>query len=177
MAAAQFGLSAATSVADAATQSSQANASARESNERYRSISEAAIESYQTDLKQLSIRTAQEDAAISQAATQNAEQAEDARGATLVRAAGAGISGASVEALLSEFSSIESENAATIARNREWSRRSISDTAEKLRADAQQRISGAAPRKTYGPSPFALALDVAGAGLQAYGDYKRDKTP
>jgi hypothetical protein len=177
LAATSLGVSAASSIAGAASASSQAKATAKEDNARYRSVSDAAIESYQADLKQLSMRSAQEDAALAQTATENAQQAEDARGTTLVRAAGAGVSGESIEAILAEFSAIEAENESALKKNREWSKQSMRDTAEQLRSNATQRIAGAAPRKIKGPSPFGLALDIAGAGLQAYGDYKHDRPP
>lgn len=167
-----FALAAAGAATQYAENNQKAKAAGREGAERYRSVSEAALEDYNTNSRQLTIRNAQEDAAASQEAIALSHEADEASGSARAIAGARGVGGNTVDALLSEFSAIESENLFAGVRNRLWSRMAIEDHRLGLRSAAQQRISGAAPSRVFGQSGLSLALDIGGAGLNAAANYR-----
>lgn len=172
-----FAVSAAATTAATVQQAQQASNAAKEQNAKYRSVSDAATINYYENLKQLAIQGDQENAALSQAGQQVAASATAARGTVQARAAAAGISGVSVEALLGEFSAIEAASNADLSRNREWAGMARADTARSLRANMQQQLSSAAPNRIYGPSVGGYLASMAGQAASAYSMYRANVPP
>lgn len=149
-----------------AAQQSQANAAGKYQNKRYNAVSEEALGSYGRDLSQLSLRDQQESVASAQAAGHNRMEADATVGTISNRAAAAGVSGKSVNAAINEFRVIEWENDFNIWRNRAWQSAQIETNKQASRANAQSRISGAAPQPIQQPSSAGLVI-AAGSGVMA----------
>lgn len=162
-------VSAGAQVGNFVAQSQQASSAAKTGNARYASVATAAMENYRANLNQLYIRSDQQFAADTQTAKSLHDDAAKAIGTVNARAGAAGVSGASVNALMSEFASIEAENAASLQRQQLWNRQATQDQAISLRSQVQQRLTESAPTKINGPSPFGLIAGLAGTALSVYG--------
>jgi hypothetical protein len=127
---------------------------------------------YRRGVNQLLIRDSQEVSAF----TREAETAKRTVGSQKATArsvmSAAGLAGNSVNQLLAEFDRLDADNELALGTNLSIRRQQLRENMEGLRADAQSRISAAAPQPVNSPSPFALALDVGAAGLNAANTWK-----
>jgi len=169
-----FAVGAAATTAATAQAANQAKETATTNNKRYNSIAEAAAENYRANLGQLAIRGDQEYAAAVQEGQQLTQAADAARGTVRTRAAAAGVSGNSVNALLDEFSAIEAASLSDLNRNQQWGAMSRQDTVRSLQSNMQQQLTNAAPSRIYGPSTAGYLASMAGLALQSYGTYQKN---
>lgn len=171
IAGASFALNAASAGASYIGQSEQAKAAGRFQSERYTETARNALDSYRFNIGQLQLRTEQEAAAASGDAIANARAGTAARGTAAAVAGASGVSGNSVQALLNEYSLIESEGAFNINRNLKYRTDQIGANLKGLEADTKSRIAGVAPQPIYGPSLLGLGLGVGAAGVNAATTY------
>lgn len=94
------------------------------------------------------------------------EEAE-AKAAAQVSAAGAGVSGTSVENILGDIGRKAATNRAIDQQNYRMTAAQLQQEHEAVSVRAQNRFASVS--MPTGPSPFGLALEVAGAGITAYG--------
>lgn len=161
-------------VASASAQSKQANAAAEAENARYNSTARAALDNYRHSISQLDLRMEEEAAAASQQATQTAAQVAAASGRARSAAGAAGVSGNSVEALISQFASVEAATNASIQTNLKWRERQLQGNKMEAQSGMQRTIDSATPRKYEGPDMLGLGFSLAGAALGGAKDYYRD---
>lgn len=172
MTAATMALGTAAAVANHKAQSSAAKQQNDFQNKQYTEVSKSAIEAYRRGTNQLLIRDSQETAAAFRQAAQSSTELRTGKSSakTLVKAAG--LSGNSMQDLLREYDRIDADNQFVMDTNLKMTKGQIRENIEGLRADAQSRISGAAPQPVSRPSSLALALNVGSAGLQAANTWK-----
>jgi hypothetical protein len=145
------------------------NQAAKDANNRYRSVSEAALDSYYNQTQALNERGRQERAASSQQSLQNEIEGTQNEGGVRASAANRGVSGNSVDNLMQNFAAIEAQNERMIGRNLDFTLTQIDQEIEGVRSGAQSRIFQT-PRER-GASPFALALGIGEAAVGSYGSY------
>lgn len=177
VAAAPAAVSGLSSIAGFVGQSQQANAQADFQNSRYAATIEAAGDAYEFDITQINKRAAQEDAAFSQSALDNARAADGAVGASQAAAAGANVGGAVVADVAQQFRQIESENEFSVKQNRLAALDQLNANLRGSRATATNRINAATPQPIQGPSILSLGFDLLGAGLNGYMAHQNAKPP
>jgi hypothetical protein len=146
-----------------AAQNQAASDAAAYQNDQYKSVSAAALDSYRRSIGQLQLRDSQEFAAASQAGELNSRDASAAAGAEAARQGAAGITGNTADLLMRDFASIESTNEAGIRTGYRWQLAQIHEEMRGLQAQAQGRISAAAPQTIRRPSALALGVGLAGS--------------
>lgn len=167
------GLAIAGQVAGAKAEADRAKAVAEYQNKRYTDNAGAATTAYLDDISRLQIRQNQENEAAVQRSFGISRQYQRAAGTIATTAAARGVSGESVQNLLDDFQRLEAENQFAIQRNRAIREDQMYAQMRGLYADAQSRISRAAPRPVSGPSNLALGLQVGGSVLGGLDDYHR----
>lgn len=179
MAASTLVMGVGSAVANYAAQGSAAKQQAEFQNRRYAQTAQASLAAYRRGVNQLLIRDSQEVSAF----TREAETAKRAVGSQKATArsvmSAAGLAGNSVNQLLAEFDRLDADNELALGTNLSIRRQQLRESMEGLRADAQSRISAATPQPVSSPSPFALALDLGSAGLNAANAWKawKPETP
>ena len=156
-----------------AGQSAAADAQSEYQNNQYTSTAKAAMAAYKQNITQAASQVSQESASVSDQVMKIQAAAGQAVGSANVSAAERGVTGGSVDALINDFSRIETTNKFNMETNLGWLKGSIFDSLKGSAAGNQSRISSAAPRPIQGPSPLELGLGLAGAGLGAYDRYDK----
>lgn len=116
-------------------------------------------------------RMIQEEAA---AAGERAEVARDARAArarAMTAAGEAGVSGLSVDALLADYYGREAEFMDRSRQQTEWTQQQLIESMHGIRSTAEDRTHSVA--KPVRPNFLDAGLRIAGAGMNAYTNYKK----
>ena len=100
-------------------------------------------------------------------------EARAARATTMAAAGEAGVSGLSVDALLADVHGKEATAKDRISQNSGFTTSNLTREMDGLKAKAQDRINSM-PWAS-GPSPFAAALKIGGAGLNSFDKYNKPK--
>ena len=172
MTVATLALGAGSAIAGQASQASAARQQSVFQNQRYTKTAENAMAAYRDGLSQLMIRDNQEVSAASREATTASRVVRGQRSSARNLVASAGLGGNSVSALMREFDSLDADNQMVIDTNLRDRQQQIQQNMRSLRTDAQNRINSVEPQPVSGPSPFALALNLGSAGLQAANTWK-----
>lgn len=168
IAAMTFATSAATSVVGFADKQNQADAQTARYNQNYQNSLAAARDNQVQSTK----RMMQEESAYKQRDHLHLLEGAKKEAQIAVSAAGGNVSGLSVDNLVADAQSVTNLNRTTLRKN--WA-----DTASQLQtaaeADAvnktQSRINSVNPGSD--PNPLGLGLELAGAGMKSYSDYKK----
>lgn len=160
-----------------AGQQQQASAQQRFQNQRAESVQKAALEAYTSQIGAGQERIAQEARASSDRSLENARSGAAARGTVRASAASRGVAGSTVDELSDDFLRLEAENEAVIRDNLEMTVAQMGRDFQGLQAGAQNRISAAQPQPVFGPSPFALALQMGTAAMAGYNQYLQHQPP
>lgn len=164
-------------IAGAASQASAAKQQSVFQNQRYTKTAENAMTAYRDGLSQLMIRDNQEYGAASREATTASRVVTSQKATAKTLVSSAGLSGNSVNSLMREFDSLDADNQLVIDSNLRMKQDQIGQNMRALRTDTQNRINSVEPQPVSGPSPFALALNLGSAGLQAANTWKAWQPP
>lgn len=135
--------------------------------EQYRANYQNALAASRDEQQSLTLRAVQEgDATAEKMHLENIEEAKNL-GAAHVAAAGSGVSGLSVDAILRDVSSVAAQNRQTEQLNYENTIAQIEQEQKATNTRAISRINSV-PNPTK-PSPFGAILGVAGAGAKYFG--------
>lgn len=118
----------------------------------------------------LNTRMEQERIAASQKKQEAAIEGARLRGTARASANEAGVTGLSVDALLSDFYSSEARYGQSVDANVAAQRLYLQGEKKAVQSQSQNQINSV-PRGSH-PSPFALALNIGAAGLGAYNSYQ-----
>lgn len=151
--------------ANAAASSQASRRQAQFQNRQYQSVATAALRDQISQNDQLAIRFSEERSAASQQSEASRLQAQAGRATAAVSAAARGVSGVSVAELLDDYDRIESGNEFIINENLGFISRQLGVEAEGVAAQAQSRISSAAPFTPDSVNPLALALQLGAVSL------------
>lgn len=166
MSLATFALSAMSSVASFAQKQQEADAQT----ERYNQNVQNALAAGRDQHNQLALRQMQEQRADSQKQhVMNLEGAEKAAEVS-VSAAGGGVGGLSVDALLSDIRRKTAMNRATMSENYKMTAAQLQAQNKAVVNQEQSRINSMAPGSD--PSPLGMVGEIVGSGLKAYGNYE-----
>lgn len=127
----------------------------------------AALDQYNQTLT----RIGQEGDATGIAKAEATRDARAARATATVAAGEAGISGLSVDALLSDFYGREGTYADQLTQQNEWTNTQLQYDMRGIHANATDRANSI-PKPT-APNFFTTGLKIAGAGVGAYGSYQK----
>jgi hypothetical protein len=177
MTVATLALGAGSAIAGSAAQASAARQQSVFQNTRYTRTAENAMQAYRDGINQLMVRDSQETAAASREAITASRTVGSQRASARTLVNAAGLSGNSVASLMREFDSLAADNELVIDSNLRMKQDQIGQNMKALRVDAQNRINSAEPQPVSGPSPFALALNLGSAGLQAANTWKAWQPP
>lgn len=163
-----FAMSAASSVAGFAEKQNAADAQTARYNQNYQNSLAAARDTQVQTTK----RMMQEEDAYKQKDHLHLLEGAKKEAELAVSAAGANVAGLSVDNLVADASRTTNLNRTVLRKN--WA-----DTASQLQTQSeaasttqtQSRINSVNPGSD--PSPLGLGLELAGAGMKAYGDYKK----
>lgn len=159
-------LSAATSVVEYQGQVQAANAQ----NEAYRDNAKNANQAAVNQYADTQVRIQQEQEAAAEKKVETAREARAARATALVTAGEAGVSGLSVQGLLQEFSGREGSFNASVDRNLHLSEMQLKNQLKGIHAQTKDRINSV--QRATPPSFLSAGLRIAGAGMDAYSQYK-----
>lgn len=136
--------------------------------EQAKAQQENARVAYENDLKQITKRQVQETDAANQKLQMMELDEADRKAEAAVAAAGSGVAGLSVDAVMRDIG-------ARASRNKETEKLNVRYVVDQLQYDkkgSQARNQGRindAPR----PSPFGLIAGIAGTAVDAFGSYKK----
>lgn len=165
--------SAAIAIGGAVMQHQAASAAAKDQNNRAATAADNARISAINEYGQLQQRELQEREA---AAVQSQELSMDARkteARALASADAAGVTGLSVDALVRDIMGQEGRGQTTIATNLDYTVNDLREQAKGVEANAKNQINSVPTAR--GPSMFATGLQIGGAAVSGYGDYKSGK--
>jgi hypothetical protein len=138
------------------------------------------VESMNVQNKALQERAVQEGESASMEQQRNAREAAKAVATARVAAGEGGVSGRSVNALMSDFLAQEARYRDSLNTNLDYARDSIEYEMEGNKLTAQGRansIKPFQPSKIDQPSYLGAALKIAGAGMDAYSTYQKQTRP
>jgi hypothetical protein len=159
-------LSAATSIASFSAKQEAAN----EQTARYNQNVTNSLAAARDQHNQLTLRTMQEAEASQQKEyVHNVEAAERAADVS-VSAAGGNVGGLSVDALIGDITRKSALNRSTVQRNYQMTAAQLQQQQIGVVTQAESRINSMAPGSP--PSPIGPALEIAGAGIKAYGNFE-----
>jgi hypothetical protein len=136
--------------------------------------SKLANESFKQQASAVQLRQNQEDAATTQAKTENAKKAAQARATARVAAGEAGVSGLSVDALMNEYSRQEAGQNSALDDNLKATKDQLTSDLGGIRANAMDRSLSLRRPGINGPSAGAAALGFAGTATDIYRQYRYD---
>lgn len=116
-------------------------------------------------------RMIQEEAAAAGERQEVAREGRAARAKAITAAGEAGVSGLSVDALLADYYGREAEFMDRSHQQVEWTHQQLTDSMYGLRSQAEDRINSV--QKPVKPSFIDAGLRIAGAGMNAYTNYKK----
>lgn len=152
------------------TQSQAAAAQRQYQQQVYEQTRTLAIGNLTQQFASITERQVEEQRKAAQEISQIVQQARQARASAYASSLEAGVSGLSVDALLDEYSRRES---LFIQRTQQQERAvlsQLSNEAMGLSYQATGAVVGKTPQPVSGPSPLALAANVAGAAFSYFGD-------
>ncbi len=131
-----------------------------------------ARESFDNQNKDVQARSREEDSAAAQAIRVNQQEAAKAKATARVASGEAGVSGLSVDALLSDFNRQEDDYTNSILTNRDISRRQSQQALKGIRAGTESQLAASRFAPVRRPSYLTPGLQIAGAGLAAGAQYR-----
>lgn len=158
-----FALSAASSVAGFAQKQQEADAQ----NARYQQNYVNSLAAARDNQQQITNRQMQEQEATAQKDNQILVEGAKRAADVSVSAAGGGVAGLSVDALLADVNRNVAQNRANLARNYEMTAAQLQEQKNSTVTQAESRINSVAQASS--PSFAGTALEIAGAGIKAYG--------
>ena len=177
MAVTSFGVGALQSVAQYKAAADQAKQQSDFQNRQYVETADNAVTAYRRGINQLLIREDQETEAAFQEARAAALETASQKASTRNAMVAAGLSGNSAQDVFNEYDRVEADNQLVIDTNLRMTRSQLREQMAGLRADAQSRISAAAPQPVNRPSRFAALLNVGASGLAAANVYRQWDNP
>lgn len=148
-------------------QAMQANAQGKFQRSQYAAVSKEAAESYSDQVAAGNEQLAQESAAVARQSLLNAREGDQGAGIAAVRAAAGNVGGVTAAELVNEFDMLTAENENILRTNLAWSRDQMGRNFQGVQAQAQSRITSAAPSPIAGPNVFGLLTDL-GSGFLNY---------
>jgi hypothetical protein len=133
------------------------------------------VQSANAQYRALQDRSSQEGEAATQKTLEQAREGAAARSRALAAAGEAGVSGLSVNALLTDFMGQEARYRESVATNLGYSKDQLASEMEGVRAQAQGRIASIQPymrQPVDSPNYFGAAMRVGGNALDAYNKYR-----
>lgn len=164
-----FALSAGKAIVGFAAQQAASDAQT----ERYNQNVVNSLAAARDEQHQINVRQEQEQEASAQRARVQSVEAVKKAAEVSVSASGSGVSGLSVDALLADVRRTADENLATIETNNKNTALQLQAQKDATVNKAMSRINSMAPGTD--PNPLGLALDIGGAGLNAYTDTQKRK--
>ncbi len=131
-----------------------------------------AAESFKQQAGQVRLKDQQSAEAASQELTQNAKKAAEARATARVSSGEAGVSGVSVDNLISDYYSQEGTYRDSVNTNLKWDQAQSNQDLMGLRSGALDRSIGSRRPMLNAPSYLAAGIQTAGAGLDTYNRYR-----
>lgn len=145
---------------------------AEQHNAMVRQNQEAAQENLRREYTAMQTRQIQEEEAAAVQKQDVAKEARAARATAMVSAGESGVSGLSVDALLADIYGKEATAKDRISQNTGFTTQNLTAEMDGLKAKAQDRINSMPWAN--GPSPFAAALKIGGAGLNSYTNFLKN---
>jgi hypothetical protein len=161
-------ISAAGTAASYIGQKQAADAQAAYGQDIYRYVKKSATANYYQQVNQIQTRVGQEQAKAGNEMLSNSLAAASAKSKAAVSLGERGVTGNSVNVLLSDFDRIEAQNHQALATNLQWMQQQAGQDILSARAQALDRIHGATPQPTVAPSLLAAALQLGGTALKTY---------
>jgi hypothetical protein len=171
------GLAIAGTVAQHQAQASAGKAQGKYQNSVYKQNAQAALESYMRASGQLQGRAMQEVEAATRDATDIQRTGDAAAGQVKTNAAARGVSGLSVQDMLTNYAAVTTDNEFAVKRQLGWTRHQIAEEMEGLAGTTRSRIASATPGPVDMPSGLATGINIASAGLGAYREYRKNQPP
>lgn len=162
-----FAVSAASSAVGYAGQVSAAN----EQNRIYAENATRANQNAKDQMFQTQQRMIQEQSAAADEKIDVQREARAAKATAFTAAGESGVSGLSVDALLSEFDGRAAEYEDRVDQNTEWTMNQLNNEMKGIQSNAEDRINSV--QRAAKPSFFDAGLRIGGAGLDSYNSYKQ----
>ncbi len=160
-----FGISAASTVVGYMGQS----AAADEQNRMYQENAQRANQNARDQMFATQQRMLQEQEAGAAEKIDTMKEARAAKATATVAAGESGVSGLSVDALLSEFDGRAASYNDRVDQNTDWTMNQLNAEMKGIRANAEDRINSV--QRAAKPSFWDAGLRIAGAGLDSYNGY------
>ncbi len=153
----------------------QAKATARFQDRAAKEGQALAKQNFDNQQAQVQQQQQEENEASSQQIQQVQKEAAAGRAQARVASGEAGVTGLSVDALISDFSNQEADSLSTIKRNSFFKRRQLKMEQLGLRAQGMNQLASTRYQPVRGPSAVGAGLSIAGQGLDAYTKYNTKK--
>lgn len=142
---------------------------ANEQNRMYAENAARANQNAKDQMFQTQQRMLQEQAAAANEKIDVQREARAAKATAFTAAGESGVSGLSVDALLSEFDGRAAEYEDRVDQNTEWTMNQLNNEMKGIRSNAEDRINSV--QRAAKPSFFDAGLRIAGAGLDGYNGF------
>lgn len=127
------------------------------------------------DYNQSFLREMEEEAATVQKIDMQLEQMRQAQARARVSAGEAGVAGLSVDALSRDIAGQAASNISVLNQNAHMASRQAMQDRRAIETTGQSRVNQAASSMSAGPSLLGAALQIGGAGVEAYDKYQTRK--